>query len=108
MHFVSNFFRVYNYNSPFVTTYLLQVKAQQEVALKTPLAENINIQIVIYFACLFNPFSPRLAKTVHFVSLLCLTLYNFTRQGRASGWERVEYYGKERELLLFTTVVIHV
>ena len=36
-----------------------------------------------------NPFSPRLAKTIHFVSLLCLTLYNFTRQGRASGWERV-------------------
>ena len=37
----------------------------------------------------FNPFSPRPAKTVHFVILLCLTLYDFTRQGRASGWERV-------------------
>ena len=37
-----------------------------------------------------NPFSPRPAKTVHFVSLLCLTLYDFTRQGRASGWERVK------------------
>ena len=37
-----------------------------------------------------NPFSPRPAKTVHFVILLCLTLYDFTRQGRASGWERVK------------------
>ena len=58
-----------------------------------------------------NLFSPSLAKTVPFVSLLCLTLYDFThqgreplggkgltlsntpdnspRQGRASGWERV-------------------
>ena len=38
----------------------------------------------------FNPFSPRPAKTVPFVSLLCLTLYDITRQGRASGWERVK------------------
>ena len=37
-----------------------------------------------------NPFSPRPAKTVTFVSLLCLTLYDFTRQVRASGWERVK------------------
>ena len=37
-----------------------------------------------------NPFSPKPAKTVPFVSLLCLTLYDFTRQGRASGWERVK------------------
>ena len=38
----------------------------------------------------FNPFSPpRPAKTIHFVILLCLTPYDFTRQGRASGWERI-------------------
>ena len=37
-----------------------------------------------------NPFSPRPAQTVPFVSLLCLMLYDFTRQGRASGWERVK------------------
>ena len=37
-----------------------------------------------------NPFSPRPAKTVPFVSLLHLTLYDFTRQGRASGRERVK------------------
>ena len=37
-----------------------------------------------------NPFSPRPAKTVPFVSLLCLMLYYFTHQGRASGWERVK------------------
>ena len=36
-----------------------------------------------------NPFSARPAKTVHFVILLCLTLYDFTCRGRASGWERV-------------------
>ena len=36
-----------------------------------------------------NPFSPRPAKTVPFVILLCLTPDDFTRQGRASGWERV-------------------
>ena len=28
-------------------------------------------------------------KTVPFVSLLCLTLYDFMHQGRSSGWERV-------------------
>ena len=38
-----------------------------------------------------NPFSPRPAQTVPFVSLLCLMLYDFTRQGRASGWERVKH-----------------
>ena len=37
-----------------------------------------------------NSFSPRLAKTVPFVILLCLTPYDFTCQGRASGWERVK------------------
>ena len=36
-----------------------------------------------------NPFSPRPAKTVPFVSLSCLTLYDFTHQGRTSGWGRV-------------------
>ena len=36
-----------------------------------------------------NPFSPRPVKTVPFVSLLCLTLYDFMHQGRSSGWERV-------------------
>ena len=36
-----------------------------------------------------NPFSPRPAKTVHFVILLCLTPDNITHWGRASGWERV-------------------
>ena len=46
---------------------------------------------------IFNPFSPRPAKTVPFVSLLCLTLYNFTRQGRATGWERVNIH-KQAEL----------
>ena len=34
-------------------------------------------------------FSPRLAKNGHFVILLCLMPYDFTRQARASGWERV-------------------
>ena len=37
-----------------------------------------------------NLFSPRPTKTVPFVSLLCLMLYDFTRQGRASEWERVK------------------
>ena len=34
--------------------------------------------------------SPRLAKTVPFVILLCLTPDDFTHQWRASGWERVK------------------
>ena len=38
----------------------------------------------------FNPFPPRVAKSSHFVSLLCLTPDDFTRQGRAPGWERVK------------------
>ena len=38
-----------------------------------------------------NLFSPRTAKTAPFVILLCLTPDNFTRQGRASGWERVNW-----------------
>ena len=38
----------------------------------------------------FNLSSPRPAKTVPFVILLCLTPDDFTRQGRASGWERVK------------------
>ena len=33
-----------------------------------------------------NPFSPRPAKTGHFVILLCLTPYDFTCQGKASWW----------------------
>ena len=41
---------------------------------------------------LFNLSSPRPAKTVPFVILLCLTPDDFTRQWRASGWERVKYY----------------
>ena len=36
-----------------------------------------------------NLSSPRPAKTVSFVVLLCLTPDDFTRQWRASGWERV-------------------
>ena len=36
-----------------------------------------------------NPFPPRAAKSGHFVILLCLTPDDFTRQQRASGWERV-------------------
>ena len=36
-----------------------------------------------------NPFPLRPAKTVPFVILLCLTPDDFTYQGRASGWERV-------------------
>ena len=36
-----------------------------------------------------NFFSPRLAKTVSFVILPCLTPNDFTCQARASGWERV-------------------
>ena len=38
-----------------------------------------------------NLSSPRLAKTVPFVILLCLTPDDFTRQGRSSGWERVKW-----------------
>ena len=38
-----------------------------------------------------NPFSPRPAKTGHFIILLCLLLDNFTCLGRASGWERVKW-----------------
>ena len=37
----------------------------------------------------FNPFSSRPAKTFPFVILLCLTPDDFTHQGIASGWERV-------------------
>ena len=36
-----------------------------------------------------NPFPPRLTKSGHYVILLCLTPDDFTRQMRASGWERV-------------------
>ena len=36
-----------------------------------------------------NPFTPWPAKTVPFVIVLCLIPNDFTRQGRASGWERV-------------------
>ena len=39
-----------------------------------------------------NLSSPRLAKTVPFVILLCLTPDHFTRQWRASGWERVNIF----------------
>ena len=38
----------------------------------------------------FKTFSPRPAKTGHFVILLCLMPGNITCQGRASGWERVK------------------
>ena len=38
-----------------------------------------------------NPFSPRPAKTSPFVILLCLTPEDFARQGRAPGWERVNW-----------------
>ena len=38
-----------------------------------------------------NSFSPRPAKTIPSVILLCLTRYDFTRHRRASGWERVDY-----------------
>ena len=38
----------------------------------------------------FNPFPPRAAKSGHFVILLCVTPDDFTRQRRASGWERVK------------------
>ena len=37
----------------------------------------------------FNYFPSKLAKTVPVVILLCLTPDDFTYQGRASGWERV-------------------
>ena len=39
----------------------------------------------------FNHFPPRPAKTDLFVILLCLTPDDFNRQGRASGWERVNW-----------------
>ena len=35
--------------------------------------------------------APKLAKTVPFVILLCLTPDDLTCQGRASGWEMVKY-----------------
>ena len=54
-----------------------------------PTNRDIHVTFIICFRTLFNHFTPRPAKTVHFVSLLRLTLYNFTHQGRASGWERV-------------------
>ena len=38
-----------------------------------------------------NLSSPSPAQTVPFVILLCLTPDNFTRQWRASGWERVNW-----------------
>ena len=41
---------------------------------------------------LINLSSPRLAKTVPFVILLCLMADDFTRQWRASGWERVKIW----------------
>ena len=40
-----------------------------------------------YIHTRFNLFSPRPAKTVPFVILRCLTPDDFTRHGRASGWE---------------------
>ena len=42
-----------------------------------------------YLSSEFN-FSPRPAKATPFVILLCLMPDDFTRQGRASGWERVK------------------
>ena len=38
---------------------------------------------------LINPFTPRPAKTGHFVILLCLMPDKFTCQGRDSEWKRV-------------------
>ena len=38
----------------------------------------------------FDLFPPRVAKSGHFVIFLCLTPDDFTRQRRASGWERVK------------------
>ena len=46
-----------------------------------------------------NISSPRPAKTVPFVFLLCLTPDDFSRQWRASGWERV----KEKILSVYST-----
>ena len=48
----------------------------------------MNIQILHAIVFSFNPFS-RQAETVPFVILLRLTPDEFTPQGRASGWVRV-------------------
>ena len=44
-----------------------------------------------------NLSSPRPAKTVPFVTLLCLTPDDFTHQWRASGWERVKQFLNTRK-----------
>ena len=57
---------------------------------------------------LLYPLSPRPAKTVPFVSLLCLTLCNFTRQGRASGWERVNAHPKCFPTYFNILILLHI
>ena len=62
-----------------------------------------------------NPFSPRPAQTGPFIILLSLTPDNFTPQGRACGWERVNTQGcnlwftssQKLEYLVFT-IIVHV
>ena len=81
------------YTSQKQDMYIHEIVRNQERLCKYLLRPRTLSQTLLYFICHctfpFNPFSPRPAKTVPFVSLLCLTLHNFTRQGRASGWERV-------------------
>ena len=43
------------------------------------------------FLGLFKLSSPRPAETIPFVILLCLMPDDFTRQWRATGWERVDW-----------------
>ena len=53
--------------------------------------DNVNMEqsIQATVGIFINLSSPRPAKTIPFVILLCLTPDDFTRQWRASGWERV-------------------
>ena len=58
-----------------------------------------NFHLESLFTVGFNLSSPRLTKTVPFLILLCLTPDDFTRQWRASGWERVKQFCSTKSIL---------
>ena len=49
------------------------------------------IYCIYRYCIIINPFSPRPTKTSPFIILFCLMPNNFTHQGKACWWERVNW-----------------
>ena len=60
----------------------------------------------IYTSLFLNPFSPRPAQTSPFIIVLCLMPNYFTRQGRASRYERVRDYIRIYYIILFLFLIL--